>query len=151
MYTISNIFILMKIWVVQSNKRPTIYHKQSNQVTFNPHRTEEFSSAQQAKRFELFHQQFKKNAVSPHRASSSMFVGHSEAVAVKFCLLLSTRDLYRSDLWQTTTVPPWFGFTGVLLLLLPIRVPIIFDTENFRVFWVGCIDRHSLRRASKDE
>lgn len=30
----------------------------------------------------------------------------SDAVALKFCLLLRTRDLYKSDLWQTTTVPP---------------------------------------------
>jgi len=81
-----------------------------------------------------------------HRVAASLgpagpWSSHSEAVAVKFWRRLRTRLRCRSDLWHTTTVPPcvcccgWLPmlpFLPLLLLLLPIKVPIIFDTENLR-------------------
>jgi hypothetical protein len=79
---------------------------------------------------------------------SSFSDSQSDAVAVKFCLRLRTLDLYKSDLWQTTTVPPWFALGTTFPFAFPIKVPIIFDTENFRVFWVFCSERHSFRTAS---
>lgn len=84
-------------------------------------------------------------------SSSPVSDGHSDAVAVKFCLLFRTRDLYKSDLWQTTTVPPWLVLGATFPLALPIKVPIILETENFLVFWVACTDRHSFRIMSIEE
>lgn len=82
---------------------------------------------------------------------SAVSVGHRDAVAAKFCLRLMTRDLYKSDLWHTTTVPPWLGFGGTLPFVVPIKVPIIFETENLRVFWVDWRERHSFTMVSIEE
>ena len=73
---------------------------------------------------------------------------HKDAVAVKFWRLLSTLFLWRSDFWQTTTVPPWFCCWH--LLFVPIRVPIIFVTENFLILLAlfGCMHLDSFSSTS---
>lgn len=56
---------------------------------------------------------------------------HRDAVAVKLWRRLIIRDLYKSLFWHTTTVPPC---GKVACGALPINVPIILETLNFRVF-----------------
>lgn len=106
-------------------------------------------------------------ATVAHRVAASLgpagfCSGHSEAVAVNFWRRLRTWLRYRSEISNTTTVPPWLCCCVwlptlpflPLLLLLPIKVPIIFDTENLRDLWcplwaLPWRRRHSFTSTSK--